>query len=88
MLPVIRELTAAGVRASVDTTRAEVAEAALEAGATLVNDVSGGLADPDMAELVADAGVPVDPHALARPQPRDVRRGALRRRRHRGAAPS
>jgi dihydropteroate synthase len=58
VVPVIRELTAAGVRTSVDTTRAEVAEAALAAGATLVNDVSGGLADEGMAKLVADAGVP------------------------------
>ena len=58
MLPVIRELAAAGVRTSVDTTRAEVAEAALAAGAVLVNDVSGGLADKNMAELVAEAGVP------------------------------
>ncbi|SET50449.1 dihydropteroate synthase [Geodermatophilus poikilotrophus] len=58
VVPVIRELASAGVRASVDTTRAEVAEAALEAGAVLVNDVSGGLADKNMAELVAEAGVP------------------------------
>src|SRR5215207_3692399 len=58
VVPVIRELRAAGVRSSVDTTRADVAEAALAAGATLVNDVSGGLADKNMAELVADAGVP------------------------------
>jgi dihydropteroate synthase len=58
VVPVVRELTGAGVRVSVDTTRAEVAEAALEAGATLVNDVSGGLADTGMARLVADAGVP------------------------------
>ena len=58
VVPVIRELAAAGVRTSVDTTRAEVAEAALEAGAVLVNDVSGGLADKNMAELVAEAGVP------------------------------
>jgi dihydropteroate synthase len=58
VVPVIRALSAAGVRASVDTTRAEVAEAALEAGAVLVNDVSGGLADENMAELVAGAGVP------------------------------
>jgi dihydropteroate synthase len=58
VLPVIRELTAAGVRTSVDTTRAEVAEAAIAAGASLVNDVSGGLADDGMAKLVADAGVP------------------------------
>jgi len=58
VLPVIGELSAAGVRTSVDTTRAEVAEAAIAAGATLVNDVSGGLADAGMAKLVADAGVP------------------------------
>jgi dihydropteroate synthase len=58
VVPVIRELAAAGARVSVDTTRAEVAAAALQAGATLVNDVSGGLADEGMARLVADAGVP------------------------------
>jgi dihydropteroate synthase len=58
VLPVIRELSAAGVRTSVDTTRAEVAESAIAAGASLVNDVSGGLADDGMAKLVADAGVP------------------------------
>jgi dihydropteroate synthase len=58
VVPVIRELSAAGVRTSVDTTRAEVAEAAIAAGAVLVNDVSGGLADKNMAELVAEAGVP------------------------------
>ena len=49
VLPVIRELAAAGVPMSIDTTRAAVAEAALAAGAAMVNDVSGGLADPDMA---------------------------------------
>ncbi|HTK64767.1 MAG TPA: dihydropteroate synthase [Pseudonocardia sp.] len=58
VLPVIRALTAAGVPTSVDTTRAEVAEAALEAGAAVVNDVSGGLADPRMAKVVATARVP------------------------------
>jgi dihydropteroate synthase len=58
VVPVVRELVSAGVRVSVDTTRAEVAAAALEAGAALVNDVSGGLADEGMARLVADAGVP------------------------------
>ncbi|MGY1600816.1 dihydropteroate synthase [Geodermatophilus sp. SYSU D00815] len=58
ILPVIADLAAEGVRVSVDTTRAEVAEAALGAGAVLVNDVSGGLADAGMAKLVADAGVP------------------------------
>ena len=49
MLPVIRDLVADGVPVSIDTTRAAVAEAVLEAGATIVNDVSGGLADPAMA---------------------------------------
>jgi dihydropteroate synthase len=58
VLPVIAELASAGARVSVDTTRAEVAEAAIEAGAALVNDISGGLADSGMAKLVADAGVP------------------------------
>ncbi|PRY43192.1 dihydropteroate synthase [Geodermatophilus tzadiensis] len=58
VVPVVRELSAAGVRTSVDTTRAEVAEAAIAAGAVLVNDVSGGLADKNMADLVADTGVP------------------------------
>jgi dihydropteroate synthase len=53
-----RDLAAAGARVSVDTTRAEVAAAALDAGATLVNDVSGGLADDGMARLVAETGVP------------------------------
>jgi len=56
--PVIKDLSAAGVAVSVDTTRAKVAEAALSAGAVIVNDVSGGLADPDMARVVAEAGVP------------------------------
>lgn len=58
ILPVIRGLSSAGVAVSVDTTRARVAEAALGAGAVLVNDVSGGMADPDMASVVAEAGVP------------------------------
>lgn len=58
VLPVIRELAAAGVTVSIDTTRARVAEAALAAGAAVVNDVSGGLADPDMARVVRDAGCP------------------------------
>ncbi|MET8147428.1 dihydropteroate synthase [Actinoplanes sp. NPDC049668] len=58
VLPVIKELAAAGVPLSIDTTRAEVAAAALAAGAVVVNDVSGGLADPGMAAVVADAGCP------------------------------
>lgn len=58
VVPVVRELVAAGVQVSVDTTRASVADAAVEAGASVVNDVSGGLADPRMAEVVAAARVP------------------------------
>ncbi|MGX7825696.1 dihydropteroate synthase [Actinokineospora sp. 24-640] len=58
VVPVISELAAAGVVVSVDTTRAWVAEAALRAGATIVNDVSGGLADPDMAGVLAGSGAP------------------------------
>ena len=58
VLPVIRDLAAAGAVVSIDTTRASVAEAALEAGARIVNDVSGGAADPDLPRLVAASGVP------------------------------
>jgi dihydropteroate synthase len=58
VLPVVAELAGHGVAVSIDTTRASVARAALAAGAVLVNDVSGGLADPGMAAAVADAGVP------------------------------
>ncbi|HXP58794.1 MAG TPA: dihydropteroate synthase [Streptosporangiaceae bacterium] len=58
VLPVITELARAGVPVSVDTMRASVAELALDAGARLVNDVSGGLADPHMPRLVAKAAVP------------------------------
>ena len=56
VVPVIRELATAGAVVSVDTMRSEVATAALEAGARIVNDVSGGLADARMLEVVADAG--------------------------------
>jgi dihydropteroate synthase len=56
--PVITALAADGIAVSVDTMRAPVAEFALGAGASLVNDVSGGLGDPRMAGLIAAAGVP------------------------------
>ena len=56
VVPVIAGLAAAGAVVSVDTMRAEVAAAALEAGATVVNDVSGGLADPEILPVVASAG--------------------------------
>ena len=58
VVPVISALAAEGAVVSVDTMRAEVAAAALGAGATLVNDVSGGLADPAILAVVADAGAP------------------------------
>jgi dihydropteroate synthase len=56
--PVVSELAAAGLVVSVDTMRAAVAEFALGAGARLVNDVSGGQADPRLPRVVASAGVP------------------------------
>jgi dihydropteroate synthase len=56
VLPVITALTAEGATVSVDTMRGEVAAAALDAGAVVVNDVSGGLADPRILSVVADAG--------------------------------
>ena len=58
VLPVVRALASAGAVVSVDTMRAEVASAALAAGAVIVNDVSGGRADTAMAAVVADAGSP------------------------------
>lgn len=56
VLPVVRELVTEGIAVSVDTMRGAVAEAALDAGATFINDVSGGQADPHMAAVVADRG--------------------------------
>ncbi|WP_299057038.1 dihydropteroate synthase [uncultured Nocardioides sp.] len=55
VLPVVTGLVADGVAVSVDTMRAEVAAAAVAAGAQVVNDVSGGLADPAVLDVVADA---------------------------------
>jgi dihydropteroate synthase len=58
VVPVIKELAEQGLTVSIDTMHAAVAQAALENGAQIVNDVSGGRADPDMAPLLADAKVP------------------------------
>jgi dihydropteroate synthase len=58
VVPVIKELAGQGVTVSIDTMHADVARAALENGARIVNDVSGGRADPGMAPLVAEARVP------------------------------
>lgn len=57
VLPVVRALASEGVAVSIDTTRSEVAERAVDAGAVIVNDVSGGLADPRIRTVVASAGV-------------------------------
>ena len=58
VVPIVRALAGDGVAVSVDTMRASVAAAAWDAGAALVNDVSGGRADPDMLRVVADVGAP------------------------------
>ncbi|WP_194949136.1 dihydropteroate synthase [Actinomyces trachealis] len=55
--PVVRELAAAGIVVSIDTIHAETARTAVNAGALIINDVSGGLADPSMHQLVAETGV-------------------------------
>ncbi|RAU90478.1 dihydropteroate synthase [Mycobacterium colombiense] len=81
VIPVVKALAAQGVTVSIDTMHADVARAALCGGARIVNDVSGGRADPAMAPLLADAKVPwvlmhwrsvsaERPHAA--PQYRDV----------------
>lgn len=58
VLPVVAALAESGVLVSIDTMRSSTAAAALAAGARIVNDVSGGLADTALPALVADAGVP------------------------------
>ncbi len=58
VLPVVEGLCAAGVPVSVDTMRAELAADAVTAGAVLINDVSGGLADQEMLAAVAETAVP------------------------------
>ena len=57
VVPVVAALADYGVAVSIDTTRAAVARACVAAGAGMVNDVSGGLADEDMLAAVADLGV-------------------------------
>lgn len=58
VLPVIKQLVQQEITVSIDTMHAGVARIALENGAAIVNDVSGGRADPDMARVVAEAGAP------------------------------
>lgn len=56
VIPIVHALAGDGIAVSVDTMRAEVASAALDAGARIINDVSGGQADPDMLGVVARSG--------------------------------
>ena len=56
VVPVVERLAASRLRVSIDTTKVAVAEAALDAGATIVNDVSAFRFSPDLAGLVADRG--------------------------------
>lgn len=58
VVPVVKELAAQGITVSIDTMHAGVARAALESGAAMVNDVSGGCADENMAALLTEADVP------------------------------
>jgi dihydropteroate synthase len=58
VLPVVSALAAAGADVSIDTMRADVAAAAVAAGAVLVNDVSGGLADPQMLPYLSQVSLP------------------------------
>ena len=59
VIPAIEQLSLKGIYVSIDTMRAEVAKAAVDAGAQMVNDVSGGLSDPHMLTTVARLGVPI-----------------------------
>jgi dihydropteroate synthase len=59
VLPVVEALAAAGGTISIDTSKAEVARRALEAGAVMVNDVTALRGDPNLAGVVAEAGVPL-----------------------------
>ena len=59
VLPVVQALAEAGAVVSIDTMNASTATAAVAAGARIVNDVSGGMADPDMLAAVAESGADV-----------------------------
>lgn len=57
VLPVLKEVLQLGVAVSVDTMRASLASDAISLGVQYINDVSGGLADPEMADLIAESGI-------------------------------
>ena len=65
VLPVVKELAGQGITVSIDTMHAEVAQAALENGAQIVNDVSGGRADPNMARPARRRESALGAYALA-----------------------
>ncbi len=68
VLPVIEALVRLGCHVSADTRRAEVARQAINAGATLINDVSAG-ADPQMVDVIASSGLPyIAMHMQGQPQ--------------------
>ena len=58
VIPVVKELSQSGVRISIDTMRSEVARRAVAAGASIINDVSGGLADAEMLSTAASLELP------------------------------
>ena len=58
VIPVVRELSQLGIKISIDTMRSEVARKAIEAGASIINDVSGGLADSEMLTTAAGLELP------------------------------
>lgn len=58
VIPVIKELSQSGIKMSIDTMRSEVAHKAIEAGALIINDVSGGLADTQMLSTAAELELP------------------------------
>ena len=83
VVPVLEGLAGAGARLSIDTSKAAVAAAALDAGATIVNDVTALRGDPAMAGARRRARLRRLPHAHARRAAHDAARPALRRRRRR-----
>jgi dihydropteroate synthase len=58
VLPVVERLAGAGARVSIDTSKLEVARASVQAGASLVNDVTAFRGDPELAAYVAEQGLP------------------------------
>ncbi|MBO0883854.1 MAG: dihydropteroate synthase [Mycobacterium sp.] len=77
VIPVVKALASEGITVSIDTMHARVARAALESGAQIVNDVSGGRADPGMVGLLVEAGVPwvlMHWRAVSADRPHDVPR--------------